>query len=224
MELEEQNDLHQKFLNPLVLGTTLIIWLEALLQAATLGAMRPPEAWADLYLVVMSGYVVGIEVQKWKQATPADPGCDPWSERAQRSGIILVMWWALFMGIHFARYKNPAIPMPASVKPILMGLTTLFIGKRVSRHVRHTRRGQGGPEAALDLDGDGVEEAIADEQVSAAIAGAPNGMSLQEIEDALPEHSRTGIKRTLRGLLKSRRIVREGQPRTRDARYRSVGK
>ena len=63
-----------------------------------------------------------------------------------------------------------------------------------------------------------------DEQVSAAIAGAPNGLTLQELEDALPELSRPTIVRGLRDLLQNKLIVREGKPRTRDARYRSVGK
>jgi len=224
MEPEPQNDLHDKFMNPLVLGTTLIAWLEALLEAATLGGMHAPELWTNLYLTVMSGYVVGVEVQKWKQATPADPACDPMSERAQRSGVILVMWWVLFLGIHFWRYRDPSVPMPASVMPILMGMTLLFIGKRVSRHVRRTQRGVGGPASLVDLDGDGVDGTLDQEQLSAALAQSPTGLTLQEIEDALPELSRTGIKRALRALVASHQAVRDGQPRSRDARYRSTKK
>src|SRR5438067_2400887 len=122
-----QDDLHQKYLAPLVVGLTTLTWAEAFLEAVTRGGMRSPDALGDAYLTVMGGYVVGIEIQKWKQATPADPANDPWVERAQRSGVILWLWWVLFIGIHLWRYRDISVPMPATVKAITMGVTLLFI-------------------------------------------------------------------------------------------------
>lgn len=218
------DDLHQKYIAPLVVGMTTLTWAEAFLEAITRGGMRSPDALGEAYLTLMGGYVVGIEIQKWKQATPANPANDPWVERAQRSGVILWLWWVLYIGIHLCRYKDLAVPMPVSVKAITMGVTLLFIGKRVSRQVRHSKRGIGGSYPNSGLDVAPSDEPPADEQVSAVISGSPNGLTLQELEDALPELSRPTIVRGLRDLLQNKFVIREGKPRTRDARYRSNGK
>ncbi len=152
----------------------------------------------------------------------ASPANDPWLERAQRSGVILMLWWVLFIGVHLWRYKDLTVPMPVTVKAITRGITLLFIGKRVSRHVRHSKRGIGGSYADSGLDVAPNDVPPADEQVSAAISGAPNALTLQELEDALPELSRPTIVRGLRELLEKKLIIREGKPRTRDARYRTT--
>ncbi len=69
-----QDDFHRKFLAPLVVGMTTLTWTEALLEAITHGGMHSPDALADIYLTLMSGYVAGIEVQKWTQVPPMIPG------------------------------------------------------------------------------------------------------------------------------------------------------
>src|SRR5258706_5203308 len=161
---------HQKILAPLVLGLTALTMGETLLEVLSRGLMRSPDPLGEMYLMVMGGYVAGIEAQKWTQPAPADPANDPFMERLHRSGAILLIWWALFISVHLWRYQDAGVTMPASLKSITTGITLLFIGKRVSRQVRHKRRGVGGQDA-----GDG---ASADEQLAAVIGGSASGLTL----------------------------------------------
>src|SRR5262245_16121337 len=117
-----RDDLHNRFLSPLIIGMTALGLGEALLEAVTRGAMRSPDALQEMYLTLMGGYVAGIEVQKWTQKDPWDPSYDPWVERAYRSGWIMLIWWALFIVIHLWRFWDSSVPMPASLQPIIMGI------------------------------------------------------------------------------------------------------
>src|SRR6266571_4496627 len=113
---------HQRFLAPMVVGMTTLTLGEAVMEAITRGTLKSPDTLSDMYLMLMGGYMTGIEVQKWTQKDPADPANDPWLERVNRAGWILLLWWGLFLGIHLWRYYDATVPMPASLKPITMGM------------------------------------------------------------------------------------------------------
>ncbi len=213
------DDLHSKFLSPLIFGLTTLTFGEALLEVLTRGGMSSPDPLQEIYLTLMGGYMAGIEVQKWTQKYPADPADDPLVERVNRSGWIMALWWMLFVGVHLWRYSDASVPMPELVKPVTMGITLLFIGKRVSRRVRHTRRGVGGMGQEESSDALTFEEP-ATASLLAFLAGHAEGLTLREIESGLPQSSRASLVRAVRDLLAAQRLQRIGTPRSPNARYR----
>src|SRR5258706_1915710 len=214
--------INRSILAPLVLAMSALAWGEALIEALSRGAIHPRDPLTDLYLTLLGGYIGGIEVRKWVQKEPPNPAQDPWLERAQRAGFLVFLWWGLYIAVHLWQFHDATVVMPGELKPITKAVILLLIGKHVSRYVRHTRRGVGGSGSSGTADEDAARadaDSSAQAELVEVLSAAPEGLTFQEIEAALPETSRSHIARLLKGLLHEGRIERQGVPRSRLARY-----
>ena len=212
--------LHRTVIAPAVFGLTALLWGESLLEVLTLGGVHSSDNLTGVYLSVLASYATGIEVQKWMQAQPADPAADPWLEKVQRGGGFVGLWLFLLIGTYLARLKYPDVPMPASLKPIVTGIIPIFLAKRASRHVRHTRRGVGGGEDEIGPAEDAGEGPVK-ERLLDILKGAPEGLGFQELVQAMDPASSRQVSRALKDLLEDKAILRAGRPRTPDVRYRA---
>ena len=213
-------DPSKEFMMPFISALTALLWVEAALEALTRGAMYAPTPLADLYLTLMGAYAGAGEVQKWLQKDPADPAQDPWMERAQKGGAFVALWMTLLIAVHLWQLHDSTLPMPADLKPVTTGLVVIFFAKIASRHVRHSRRGLGGPAgAAAEAD----QAVSAREAVIELLGRSPEGLELGDIVAQLPGYSQRHILRELSALKADQTVERTGVPRARDARYHLTG-
>ncbi len=225
MQESSFDPIHKWVIAPAVLGFTLALWTTSLLEILTRGGMRSDDNLTGIYLSLMASYVAGIEVEKWLQKEPADPQNDAWVERMQRAGGFLSLWLLLLMGAYLARLHDHSLPMPTALKAIVAGLIPIFMAKRASRHVRHSRRGVG-ESADVDLEADSAgeeEDDSVEDRLSESLRGAADGLSFQQLAATLAPTSARQVSRALKKLLAARRIVRLGRPHTKDVRYRLTG-
>ncbi len=210
--------IHKTVIAPIVVGLSTLLWGEALLEVLTRGGMHSPDNLNELYLSVISGYATAGEAQKWLQKGISDPLQDPWVERMQRGGGLLAMWFLLLIGTYLIRLVDPAVPMPSALKPITTGLVLIFLAKRASRYVRHTRKGTLGDPSLVD----GMNEAqgSTEERIRELLKNTPDGLSIQDLTLQLETVSPRQLARSLKNLMDAKRLLKEGRPHSKEVRYR----
>src|SRR5258706_5813448 len=166
----------KEFMMPFILALTTLLWAEAALETITRGSMHAPTSLAELYLTMMAAYAGTGEVQKWLQKSPADPAEDPWLERAQKGGTLVALWLTLLIAVHLWQLHDHTVPMPIDLKAIATGLVVIFFAKVASRHVRHTRRGVGGPGGIIFEAAGNEESSSARGALIGALREKPEGM------------------------------------------------
>jgi hypothetical protein len=223
----------QSIIAPLATLLTTFLWLETWLEILSRGAYRSPDDLSKLYLSVMAAYAGAAEISKWLVNAPTDSTQDPRFERIHRGGFFVWLWLAPLLLAYGWRITNPAIPMPAPLEKITIGLVGIFFLKAASRKLRHKQHGVIDPvtgaikEEDEDSDNDGIQdsqESDFTEVLYKRIADSPNGMSVVEILSAFPNINKPRLYRAFDQLIKANRLTRTGKPRTADVRYRAVNK
>lgn len=220
----------QSIIAPLATLLTTFLWLETWLEILSHGAFDSPDDLSKLYLAVMAAYAGASEISKWVVHAPTDPSLDPRFERVQRGGFFIWLWLAPLLFAYGWRITDPAVPMPPPLPKIMMGLVGIFFLKAASRRIRHQKRGVIDPATGTiktddDVDGDGRPDSEFEqfaETVYQRIAAYPNGMTVAEILAALPGTNKPRLYRAFDYLMKARRLIRTGKPRTPDVRYKAT--
>lgn len=206
---------HNKILMPIVTGLTAMLWGKTVLELTTLGTIHSPDLMADAYLAVMATYAGAGEWEKWSKKSAWNPEDDPWTERAQRGGVFLMLWSLPFFASYLWRLADHTVPYPAELKRIWTGLFTIFLAKNTSRSIRHSRKGLYIAETQTSALSDPMR------QILDFLSGCPNsqattGMVCEQFSDI----SRRHVTRLLTRLTQQKSVERTLDPETNEASYR----
>ncbi len=217
----------QAVIAPFATLLTTFLWLETWAEILSKGARHSPDDLSKLYLAVMAAYAGAAEISKWLNNYATDPSQDPRFERIQRGGFFIGLWLAPLLFAYGWRITNPAIPMPAPLQKITVGLVGIFFLKAASRRFRHKKHGVIDPvtgQLKKDSDDDTPDQPELSEVVYEHIATKTDGMSVTEIQAAFPDVSKPRLYRAFEELMQTKRLTRTGKPRTPDVRYSAIQK
>ena len=220
----------QAIIAPLAALLTTFLWLETWVEILSRGTYHSPDDLSKYYLAVMAAYAGAAEISKWLLNAPTDPTQDPKFERIQRGGFFVWLWLVPLLFAYGWRITNHDIPMPEALKKIAIGLVGIFFLKAASRKFRHKEHGVIDPVTGMvkkddDSDNDGIpdsQENAFTEALYKQIAVSPDGMTTAEILAALPDTNKPRLYRAFDQLMKAKRIIRTGRPRTPDVRYHAA--
>src|SRR5438445_71401 len=107
---------------------TAFLWVGNWVELLSKGAYTSFDL-TKLYLAIMAGYEGVAEASKWVAAVPTDSTQDPRFERANRGGILVLLWLVPLLYAYVRHFTDKTLVLPPSLEKITLGLATLFFAK-----------------------------------------------------------------------------------------------